>query len=133
MTRAAVVGPPREGDERGTRRGRRSGATRRAGRSLSGPSSPLVSSDPRPLWGHEELVPDARPMPDATRCEERPRAGGDQPPDEAGGRRPTLGDLVTSAWEGLLSAGSALCPVCSERMRLHEGIGSCGGCGARVS
>ncbi|MGI8585146.1 MAG: hypothetical protein ACR2KY_01940 [Thermoleophilaceae bacterium] len=116
MTRAAVVGAPRERDRLGADRGQR----RRSPRT-------------RPLWSDQELAPEVRRMPDADRREERPRIGCDQLPDEAGGRRPTLGDLVTSAWEGLLSAGSAPCPVCTERMQLHEGTGRCAGCGARLS
>ena len=116
MTRAVVVGAPRQRDRLGAGRGRRSASART-----------------RPLWSDEELASEVRRMPDADRREERPRIDGDQPPDEAGGRRPTLGDLVTSAWEDLLSAGSAPCAVCSEHMQLRESGGCCAGCGARLS
>ena len=136
MTRAAVIGPTREGDRRGTARDRRPGTPRRpagGGRSTSERNSVRVAPHPRPLWDDEELAPEVRPMPDRDPREERPRAGGDLPPHEAGGRGPTLGDLVTGAWEGLLSAGSAPCPACGDRMYLYEGSGSCGGCGARLS
>jgi|GEM_PF-4011423 len=135
MTPQGFVGTPRERDRREAGRVRRSGSRRAvgAGHPVSERSAHRFSPRPRPLRRDEELVPEVRPMPDADRREQRPRTCGDDPPDEAGGRGPTLGDLVTSAWEGLLSAGSAPCPACGERMRFHEGTGHCGGCGARLS
>jgi hypothetical protein len=54
-------------------------------------------------------------------------------PQGAGGGRLTLGDLVAGAWEGLLAAGSAVCPVCGGRMSLDGGAGHCGTCGSWLS
>jgi hypothetical protein len=55
-------------------------------------------------------------------------SGGGQPLNGAGGEGPTLGDLVASAWEGLLVAGSVACPVCRERMKRRDGHGVCSSC-----
>jgi hypothetical protein len=48
------------------------------------------------------------------------------------GEQPTLGDLVASAWEGLLTVGRAPCPVCQGAMELGGGAGHCADCGARL-
>ncbi len=50
-----------------------------------------------------------------------------------GGEWPTLGDVVTGAWEGLLAAGSADCPLCGRQMEMREGAGRCTGCGSVLS
>jgi hypothetical protein len=87
----------------------------------------------RAPWEQQRLAPEVRLNPDRSRCEERHRSGGEVPPAEAGGRRLTLDQLVAGAWEGLLSAGSAPCPVCTARMELHAGVGRCSGCGSRLT
>ena len=89
-----------------------------------------TTSRPR---GQQKLAPEVRRNPDLSRRGERHRRGGESSPAEAGGRRLTLDQLVTSAWEGLLSAGSAPCPVCRGRMELEADTGRCGGCGSRLS
>jgi hypothetical protein len=50
-----------------------------------------------------------------------------------GGEQPTLGDIVARAWEGLLAAGAADCPVCSGPMELVAGAGRCRSCGSALS
>lgn len=80
----------------------------------------------------EELAPAARPRP-GSRREERPRPGAVRAPAGAGGGRLTLGDVVAGAWEDLLAAGSAPCPMCGGRMERERDVGRCGGCGSALS
>jgi hypothetical protein len=42
-------------------------------------------------------------------------------------RRPTLGDLVAGAWEGLCAADAADCPVCGGTMLSRRGAGPAAG------
>jgi hypothetical protein len=49
------------------------------------------------------------------------------------GGRLTLEQVLSSAWEGLLTAGEADCPVCRGRLSRHGPTGTCGSCGTSVS
>ena len=60
------------------------------------------------------------------------RAGRSGDPSSDGGRL-TLGRRAQSAWEGLLAAGAADCPVCAGRMELAASAGRCLECGSRLS
>jgi hypothetical protein len=80
----------------------------------------------------DELAPRRRAGDGRARHEKRPPAGGTRSPDGAGGGRLALGDVVAGAWEGLLAAGSAACPVCEGRMELDGAVAGCGRCGARL-
>lgn len=55
------------------------------------------------------------------------------PEGAAGGGRLTLGQLVSSVWEGLHAAGVAGCPACGGRMERAGDVARCGGCGSRLS
>jgi hypothetical protein len=81
----------------------------------------------------EELARSAPLFSGPDRREERPRPGAVSGPVEAGGGRLTLGELVADAWEGLLAAGSAPCPVCAGRMEREGDLGRCVGCGSALS
>lgn len=50
-----------------------------------------------------------------------------------GGEQPTLGDIVARAWEGLLVAGVADCPVCGDRMERVAEACRCRACGSKLS
>ena len=49
-----------------------------------------------------------------------------------GGGRSTLGGRLSSAWEGLLAAGAAACPLCGARMERLGVTARCGGCGTTL-
>ena len=49
-----------------------------------------------------------------------------------GGSRPTLGLRLTSAWEGLLTAGAADCPVCGGPLARSGIAATCGDCGSTL-
>ena len=49
-----------------------------------------------------------------------------------GGGRMSLEERLRGAWRLLHAEGAAECPVCGSEMRLHAGVGECGGCGARM-
>jgi hypothetical protein len=51
----------------------------------------------------------------------------------AGGGRPTLGQELERAWEGLLAAGVADCPMCSGEMRRDGEDGTCASCGTVIA
>jgi hypothetical protein len=51
----------------------------------------------------------------------------------AGGRRPTLEELLEGTWRTARSHADAECPVCHEAMHLEGGQARCGGCGATLS
>ena len=55
--------------------------------------------------------------------------GADTPSD---GEQPTLGDVIASAWEGLLTVGRAPCPVCDGQIELLRGVAACEGCGSSL-
>jgi hypothetical protein len=44
----------------------------------------------------------------------------------------SLDERLQGAWRLLHAEGAAECPVCGSEMRLHVGVGECGGCGARM-
>ena len=48
-----------------------------------------------------------------------------------GGRR-TLEATVSGAWEGILAAGTADCPLCRGRMERHGDAGRCTACGTSL-
>jgi hypothetical protein len=50
----------------------------------------------------------------------------------AGGRRPTLEELLESRWRAVNAAGEADCPVCQARMHLDGEQARCGGCGTTL-
>ena len=54
-------------------------------------------------------------------------------PRHSDGGRLTLGELMSSVWEGLHAAGAAGCPVCGARMERSGAAGSCDGCGSTLS
>jgi len=43
---------------------------------------------------------------------------------------PTLDERISSTWAGLVSSGSAECPVCASRVRAGQ---PCAGCGSELS
>jgi hypothetical protein len=49
------------------------------------------------------------------------------------GGRPTLEQVLSSAWEGLLAVGAADCVVCGSQMERAGASGRCGGCGTVMS
>jgi hypothetical protein len=49
------------------------------------------------------------------------------------GGRLTLGQSLTSVWEGLLAVGAAVCPLCGGRVTRAGDAGACGGCGTTIS
>jgi hypothetical protein len=51
----------------------------------------------------------------------------------AGGRRPTLEELLESRWRAVNAAGQADCPVCHATMHLEGEQARCGGCGTTLS
>jgi hypothetical protein len=50
----------------------------------------------------------------------------------AGGRRPTLEELLESRWRTARAEGEADCPVCRATMRLEGEQARCGGCGTAL-
>jgi hypothetical protein len=50
----------------------------------------------------------------------------------AGGRRPTLEELLESRWRAVNAAGEADCPACHATMRLDGEQARCGGCGTAL-
>ncbi len=75
----------------------------------------------------------ARPEEEKTAVEVSPACRSTDERRPPGGEWPTLGDVVTGAWEGLLAAGSADCPLCGQQMEMREGAGRCKGCGSILS
>jgi hypothetical protein len=51
----------------------------------------------------------------------------------AGGRRPTLEELLDGTWRAARSHAEAECPVCRAAMHLEDGLARCGGCGTTLS
>jgi hypothetical protein len=51
----------------------------------------------------------------------------------AGGRRPTLEELLDGTWRTARSHAEAECPVCHAAMHLEDGLARCGGCGTTLS
>ena len=51
----------------------------------------------------------------------------------SGGGRLTLEQRLERAWEGLLTAGAAECPMCGAEMRREAAEGHCTGCGTVLS
>ncbi len=60
-------------------------------------------------------------------------------PTPSGGRGPTLDDVLTGAWEGLLAERAAPCPVCGGALVPRYGsgpgpvAGACRDCGSELS
>jgi hypothetical protein len=81
----------------------------------------------------EELALRVRAGNGRARREKRPPTGDSSSAEGAGGGRLALGDVVAGAWEGLLAAGSAACPVCEAQMDLDGAVARCGRCAARLS
>jgi hypothetical protein len=74
----------------------------------------------------ERLGREAEPA----RRDVRPRR---QPIGCSDGGGPTLENLLSSVWEGLLAAGVADCPVCGAEMRREgTGGGACVSCGSKL-
>lgn len=88
------------------------------GQGRLGDELPPQAGSPR-----ERALRDSKEANPARREEHRP----------PGGERLALGDLVVGAWEGLLAAGTAACPVCRGRMELEDVAARCRNCGARLS
>jgi hypothetical protein len=51
----------------------------------------------------------------------------------AGGRRPTLEELLDCTWRTARSHAKAECPLCHAAMHLEGGLARCGGCGTTLS
>ncbi|MEA2361915.1 MAG: hypothetical protein QOD71_1060 [Thermoleophilaceae bacterium] len=51
----------------------------------------------------------------------------------AGGRRPTLEELLDGTWRTARSHAEAECPVCHAAMHLDDDLARCGGCGTTLS
>jgi hypothetical protein len=51
----------------------------------------------------------------------------------AGGRRPTLEEVLDGTWGIARSHAEAECPVCHAAMCLEDGLARCGGCGTTLS
>jgi hypothetical protein len=51
----------------------------------------------------------------------------------AGGRRPTLEELLDGTLRTARSHADAECPVCHATMQLQDGLARCGGCGTTLS
>jgi hypothetical protein len=51
----------------------------------------------------------------------------------AGGRRPTLEELLDESWRTARSHGEAECPVCHAAMQLDNSLARCGGCGTTLA
>jgi hypothetical protein len=54
-------------------------------------------------------------------------------PGAAGGRRPTLEELLDGALRTARSNAEAECPVCHATMRMEAAVARCGGCGTTLS
>ncbi len=52
---------------------------------------------------------------------------------QSGGEGLALGEKLSGAWEGLLAAGLAECPVCGGEMEFVAGAGQCAHCGSVLS
>ena len=59
----------------------------------------------------------------------------DKQPDSpvSGGPGLTLDERISRVWEGLVSTGTADCPVCRGRMERIGAVGRCGNCGSELS
>jgi hypothetical protein len=59
----------------------------------------------------------------------------EQQPDSpvAGGGNLTLGERMSSVWEGLLRTGTAVCPVCRGTLERAGQRGVCTSCGSTLS
>jgi hypothetical protein len=53
--------------------------------------------------------------------------------EAAGGRRPTLAELLDGTWHTARSHAEAECPVCHAAMRLEDELARCGSCGTTLS
>jgi hypothetical protein len=51
----------------------------------------------------------------------------------AGGRRPTLEELLDATWRTARSHAEAECPVCHGAMHLQGELARCGGCGTTLA
>lgn len=49
------------------------------------------------------------------------------------GTKLTLGQSLSSVWEGLVTVGAADCLVCGQQMERRGAAGVCGGCGTKIS
>ncbi len=92
---------------------------------------PIRPGETAPEDLSEELALRVRAGNGRARREKRPPTG-DSSAEGAGGGRLALGDVVAGAWEGLLAAGSAACPVCEGQMDLDGAVAHCGRCGSRL-
>jgi hypothetical protein len=63
----------------------------------------------------------------AARFARAPHAGA------AGGRRPTLEELLDGTWRTARGQSEAECPVCHAAMHLEDGVARCGGCGTTLA
>jgi hypothetical protein len=86
-------------------------------------STLVLSERPLRLWDDERARPVA---PHAEPALER---------DRGVGERPTLADVVASAWEGLAAHVAVACPVCHGELepRAHGAGGRCRSCGSTLS
>jgi hypothetical protein len=51
----------------------------------------------------------------------------------AGGRRPTLAELLDGTWRSARGQGEADCPLCHGAMHLADGVARCDGCGTTLA
>jgi hypothetical protein len=51
----------------------------------------------------------------------------------AGGRRPTLAELLDGTWRSVRGQGEADCPLCDSAMHLADGVARCDGCGTTLA
>ena len=81
--------------------------------------------------GSLRLVPDA-PAPVRREPARAPETF-DLRPEPAGGGRLTLEQRLDGVWEGLLAAGAAECPLCTERMGVRQdGVAECRSCASTL-
>jgi hypothetical protein len=72
-----------------------------------------------------DTEPGRRSLIDSARSHRRPLC--------ADGGRPTLEQVLSSAWEGLLAVGAADCVVCGAQMERTGALGTCGTCGTTLA
>jgi hypothetical protein len=51
----------------------------------------------------------------------------------AGGRRPTLAELLDGTWRSARGQGEADCPLCHSPMHIADGVARCDGCGTTLA
>ena len=51
----------------------------------------------------------------------------------AGGRRPTLAELLDGTLRSARGQGEADCPLCHSAMHLADGVARCDGCGTTLA